>query len=510
MPTFAAIDIGSNSVRLKISRLQGGRLKQIHEDRGVTRLGQGVFGGGLLSPEAMTETVRVLRRFNRAIQECGTDSVKAVATAALRDARNSRAFVEWVRSTTGWTIEIVSGLEEARLIHLGIISAGRLGAHSVLLLDLGGGSCEVTLSRDGQLRETVSLPLGAVRLTGEFLKHDPPRKSELERLQKFVAREIARVQARIKAARVGAVIATSGTAAALVNVSSHLARPKRRRPATYATREMIRRIATQISRQPLEQRRKFPGIGPRRAEIICAGAVVYAELLERCHLAGFRYSALGLRDGILAQMAAEYDRSTRSGRAIESERRESIKRAVEHYRVDLHHALHVRDAALLLFSSLKSVHQLPAEYREWLTAAAMLYEVGDYVNRNGHHRHTYYIIANSEILGYTPQQRRIIGSIARYLGKSRPTPGDGPMSALSPEEQENVEKASVLLRLARALNMGRSQSVGKVAVSARSGRVSMKLTPRGKASVDLEVWAIEKDRSYFREVFGRELSVAAA
>jgi exopolyphosphatase/guanosine-5'-triphosphate,3'-diphosphate pyrophosphatase len=413
-----------------------------------------------------------------------------------------------VRSTTGWTIEIVSGLEEARLIHLGIVSAGRLGARRVLLVDLGGGSCEVTLSHEGHLRDTVSLPLGAVRLTGEFLRHDPPRKSELKRLSEFVAREMTRVQDRIKSARVGAVIATSGTAAALAGVAGHLA--GKRRPVSYAPREMIRRIAKQISRQSLEQRKKVPGIGPRRAEIICAGAVVFAELLERCHLAGFRYSALGLRDGILAQMAADYDRSTRSGRAIESERWESIKRAVEHYRVDLHHALHVRDAALLLFSTLKSVHQLPAEYREWLSAAAMLYEVGDYVNRNGHHRHTYYIIANSEILGYTPQQRRIIGSIARYLGKSRPTAGDGPMSGLSPEEQENVQKASVLLRIARALNMGRSQSVERVGVSARNGRVAMKLTPRGKASVDLEVWSIEKDRSYFREVFGRELSVAAA
>jgi exopolyphosphatase/guanosine-5'-triphosphate,3'-diphosphate pyrophosphatase len=377
-------------------------------------------------------------------------------------------------------------------------------------VDLGGGSCELTLSREGRLRDTVSLPLGAVRLTSEFLKHDPPRKSELKRLHEFVDREIMRVQARIKAARVGAVIATSGTAAALVGVASHLARPRKRRPATYVTRQMIRRIAKQITRLTLEERQKVPGIGPRRAEIICTGAVAYAELLERCHLPGFRYSPLGLRDGILAQMAADYDRSTRSGRAIESERWESIKRAVERYRVDLNHALHVRESALLLFSSLKSVHQLPAEYREWLSAAAMLYEVGDYVNRNGHHRHTYYIIANSEILGYTPQQRRIIGSIARYLGKSRPAPGDGPTGALSPEEQESVEKASVLLRIARALNMGRSQSVGKVAVSARSGRVAMKLTPRGKASVDLEVWSIEKDRSYFREVFGRELSVAAA
>jgi exopolyphosphatase / guanosine-5'-triphosphate,3'-diphosphate pyrophosphatase len=508
MPTFAAIDIGSNSVRLKISRLQAGRLKEIHEDREVTRLGEGVFSGGLLSPEAMTQTVRVLRRFSRAMQECGTDSVRVVATAALRDARNSRTFLEWVRSTTGWTIEIVSGLEEARLIHLGIVSAGRLGARSVLLVDLGGGSCEVTLSREGHLRDTVSLPLGAVRLTGEFLRHDPPRKSELKRLSEFVAREMTRIQDRIKSARVGAVIATSGTAAALAGVAGRVA--GKRRPTSYAPRETIRRIAKQLSRQSLEQRKKVPGIGPRRAEIICAGAVVFAELLERCHLPGYRYSALGLRDGILAQMAADYDRSTRSGRAIESERWESIKRAVEHYRVDLHHALHVRDAALLLFSALKSVHQLPVEYREWLSAAAMLYEVGDYVNRNGHHRHTYYIIANSEILGYTPQQRKIIGSIARYLGKSRPTPGDGPMSALSPEEQENVQKASVLLRFARALNMGRSQSVGKVGVSSRNGRVSMKLTPRGRASVDLEVWSIEKDQSYFREVFGRELSVAAA
>src|ERR1022692_2054937 len=509
MPTFAAIDIGSKSVRLKIARLQGGRLKGIHEDREVTRLGEGVFKSGLLAPEAMTETVRVLRRFHRAMQECGTDSVRVVATAAMRDARNSRTFLEWVRSTTGWTIEIVSGLEEARLIHLGIISASRLGAHSVLLVDLGGGSCELTLSRDGQLRDTVSLPLGAVRLTGEFLQHDPPRKSELKRLHEFVAREITRIQDRIKAARVGSVIATSGTAAALVGMASHLARPRNRRPATYATREMMRRIIKQITKLPLEQRQKVPGIGPRRAEIICAGAVAYAELLERCHLPGFRYSELGLRDGILAQMAADYDRSTRSGRAIESERWESIKRAVERYRVDLHHALHVRDAALLLFSSLKSVHQLPEEYREWLSAAAMLYEVGDYVNRNGHHRHTYYIISNSEILGYTPQQRRLIAAIARYLGKSRPALDEAPIKALDPADRPGVQKAIMLLRLARALNLGRSRAVQRVRVTHRAAQVHLTLLPRRRMGVDLELWAIEKDAPYFREVFGRELSTAA-
>lgn len=510
MPSFAAVDIGSNSVRLKISRLQGHRLKEVHEDREVTRLGEGVFGGGLLSPEAMSETVRVLRRFHRATQEWGTDSVRVVATAALRDARNSRAFLEWVRSATGWNVEIISGLEEARLIHLGIVSSGRVGADPILLIDLGGGSCELTVSRRGQIRDTVSLPLGAVRLTDEFLRHDPPRKGELERLRGFIIREMSRIQGRIRSARVRGVMATSGTAASLAIVARHLARAGKEKASSVVTREHMRRIVKQIARLPIEQRRKVPGIGPRRAEIICAGAVVYAELLDRCHLRGFRYSPLGLRDGILAQMAAEYDRSTRSGRQIESERWESIKRAVEHYRVDLHHAMEVRASALQLFSALKRVHQLPPDYREWLSAAAMLYEVGDYVNRNGRHRHTYYIISNSEILGYTPQQRRTIAGIARYLGKSRPSSGDGPMDALMPGEQQNVAKASLLLRLARALNLGRSQSVARVTISARRGAVSVKLIPRSRASVDLELWAIEKDRDYFREVFGRELSVAAA
>ena len=157
--------------------------------------------------------------------------------------------------------------------------------------------------------------------------------------------------------------------------------------------------------------------------------MVYQELLDRCHLKGFRYSPLGLRDGLLAQMAAEHDRSTRSGRQIESERWESITRAVAHYHVDMKHALDVRDSAMFLFSALRPVHGLPPEFREWLSAAAMLYEVGDYVNRNGHHRHTYYIISNSEILGYTPQQRRLIAAIARYLGKSRPTLDEPPMKA---------------------------------------------------------------------------------
>ncbi len=508
MPTFAAVDIGSNSVRLKIARLQNHRLKSIHEDREVTRLGEGVFRSGFLTPESMADTVKVLRRFHRATQQIVADFVRVVATSALRDARNSQAFLQWVRSATGWDVEIISGVEEARLIHLGLISSARMDRSTTLMIDLGGGSCELTLSQAGQIRDTVSLPLGAVRLTNEFLRHDPPRKSELKRLSGFITRELGRMTPGIPKTHVKNVIATSGTAAALAAAAAHLRKRSQTRQRPSVSRAEMNRIAKRLARLPISGRRAIEGIGPRRAEIVVAGAMVYRELLDRLRLRGFRFSPLGLRDGILAQMAAEYDRSTRSGKQIESERWESINHAVQHYHIDRKHALDVRESAVFLFSALHSVHQLPWEYREWLSAAAMLYEVGDYVSRTGRHRHTHYVISNSEILGYTPQQRRIIAAIARYLGKSRPDIEDGPMKMIEPEERGNVQKAILLLRLARSLNLGRTRAVEKVRVAIRAAKVRLTLIPRRRAGVDLEFWALEKDAPYFREVFGRELSIA--
>lgn len=509
MPTFAAIDIGSNSVRLKIARIVRHKLQAIHEDREVTRLGESVFSSGFLSPEAIATTVKVLRRFHRAVQRTGADSVRVVATSAMRDARNSRAFIEWVRSSTGWNVEIISGIEEARLIHLGIVSNLRISASPILMIDLGGGSCELTISDKHRMLSTVSLPLGAVRLTNDFLKHDPPRKTELQQLKGFVAREIERIRQRITKAKPKVVIATSGTAESLATVGHNLYKTTDGRENA-VSRAQMRRITKRISRLPIEGRRKLQGIGPRRAEIIVAGAMVYADLLERCQLRGFRFSPLGLRDGMLAQMAAELDKGAKSVKQIESERWESVLAALEHYHVDTKHAMRVRDSAIQLFTALKPVHRLPSEYLEWLSAAAMLNEVGDYVNRNGRHRHTYYIISHSEILGYTPQQRRIIAAIARYLGKSRPVPSDPAVKLLSPAVRSHVTKASLLLRLAMALNLGRGTTSGKTRIRMQEGKVNITLTSARKASLDLEFWALGKEKDYFREIFGRELSTELA
>jgi len=203
--------MGSNSGRLKIARIVHHGLKTIYEDRVVTRLGESVFRSGLLSPAAMDATIRVLRRFRRASQKYGADRVRVVATSALRDARHAAALV-------AWKVETISGLEEGRLIHLGVLTNSHVAASDSLLIDLGGGSCELTVSEHGHIRAMVSLPLGAVRLTQEFLLHDPPREAEIQRLRKGIAEEVAPVSKRIAAARVSSVIATSGTAAALAGV----------------------------------------------------------------------------------------------------------------------------------------------------------------------------------------------------------------------------------------------------------------------------------------------------
>lgn len=506
MPTFAAVDIGANSVRLEIARLQRRRLYVIHTDREVTRLGESVFRTGLLSSDTMAHTIQVLRRFHKASQSHGVNAVRVVATSSLREARNSRAFIDWVRSATGWKVDIISGLEEGRLIHLAVVANMRTAASArVLLFDLGGGSCELTTSIAGQIQHMVSLPLGAVRLTREFLRHDPPKKNELERLREFVAEEIARFQGRATAADVHMAIATSGTAAALAGVYTSRVESK---PTTVPRMAVVKLVA-ELAKRTAAGRATMPGIGTRRAEIIVAGAVVFAELLTRLKLPSFRYSSLGLRDGILTQMAADYDRHTSFQKQIESQRRDALVKLGKHYEVDLKFAERVRDLAVKLFAGLKKVHQLPPEYEEWLVAAAMLHELGAYVNRAGRRRHTYYIISHSEIFGYTVHQRQIIAAIARYVGKSRPSPDARPMRPLTAEEKQFVPKAVMLLRLARALQQSRRGVVTDVSVRVQAETVSLQLTAK-QSGADLELWALNKERPYFRAVFGRELFAAVS
>jgi exopolyphosphatase/guanosine-5'-triphosphate,3'-diphosphate pyrophosphatase len=540
MPTFAAIDIGSNSCRLKIAKVVAHRLRTLAEDREVTRLGASVFESGLVSPEAMAATLRALKRFQRVVQLHGVDQIRVVATAAVRDARNAAAFQAWVKAETGWTLEIISGLEEGRLIHLGVMAGGAMGPEpgvggKVLLVDLGGGSCEITLSEHKRIKETISVPLGAVRLTEEFLSAAPAPPEGLARMRQWIGRELRRAHKKIQPAGVSLAIATSGTAAALSDAcagggksangkavkgsgkpsgksvgkmvdrlnQAQMAGLGRAGAGMAPTRE-VRKLAAKLAKMTLPEREAVPGIGPRRAEIIVAGAEVFAELLSSFGLEGFRYSPLGLRDGILAQMLAEQDARATAHREFEQERWESVLATARRYGVDPRRAEPVRAHVLQLFRELKALHQLPAEYEIWLAAAAMLRETGKFINHQGHHRHTQYIISSSEIYGYTQLQRTMVSAIARYLGKSRPQPGDRALRNIPGEEHMRVHRAVVLLRLAEALNQDRASDVLRVGVKLYPKRVYLEVE-QGRTGGELELWSLRKEANYFREVFGREL-----
>ena len=519
MPTFAAVDVGSNSCRLKIAKVVAHRLKTLAEDREVTRLGASVFESGLVSPEAMALTLRALKRFQRAVQAHGVDQIRVVATSAMRDARNGAAFQAWVKAETGWNLEIISGLEEGRLIHLGVTDGEPGAGGRVLLLDLGGGSCEITLSEHKRIKETISLPLGAVRLTEQFLTADPAPADGLARMSRLIARELRRAERKIQLERAPLVIATSGTAAALADTWAATAKtvkagktgkaaPKRAAGSVVldgiVPTRAVRKLANRLAKMTLPQREAVPGIGPRRAEIIVAGTQVYAELFETFSLAGFRYSPLGLRDGILAQMLAEQDARATAHREFEHERWESVLGTARRYGVDPRQAEPVRAHAVQLFRALKPLHQLPPEYESWLAAAAVLRDTGKFVNHQGHHRHSQYIISSSEIYGYTQLQRTMISAIARYLGKSRPQPGDRALRNIPAAEHINVHRAVVLLRLAVALNQDRASDVLRVAVKVFPKRVYLEVRA-GRTGAELELWSLRREAGYFREVFGREL-----
>jgi exopolyphosphatase/guanosine-5'-triphosphate,3'-diphosphate pyrophosphatase len=519
MPTFAAIDIGSNSCRLKIASVVQHKLKTLHEDREVTRLGESVFQTGEISPESMANTIKALKRFHKAVQLHVVDKVRVVATSAMRDARNANAFTEWVKSATGWNVEVISGIEEGRLIHLGVVTYEPGAKGACMLIDLGGGSCEVTYSDGGRVKQMVSLPLGAVRLQQEFLQTDPPGKEDVARLRQFIDRELARGERKLGRPKVKLVVATSGTAAALAEASVAVAAklpvrktaPKkfvRIRPQEAET-VPVRRLADKLLKMTNAQREAVPGIGPRRSEIIVGGAQVYAALLERFELPGFRYSPLGLRDGMLAQMLGEVDLRTEVHKKIEDERWAGVLEVCQRYGIDQRKAEPVRAHVAQLFDALAKVHELPTEFRGWVQAAAMMQEVGKFMSHQGHHRHTQYIIANSEIPGFSPEQRGIVSAIARYLGKTRPDAMDRLMRTIPVEEHQHVIRAGVLLRLATALNQDRASAVVGLKTTVYPKRVVLDLVP-GRGGAALEAWAVKKEAAYFREVFRRELFVEIA
>ena len=507
MPRYAAVDIGSNSVRMMTAEVDGLSTRILAQERQVTRLGGGVFRDGQISGEALTFVASQLRRFAGIYSAFNVAGVRAVATSAVRDASNQAEFLGRTAEALGSDVEIISGPEEARLIHLGVQARWPRPKERTLTIDVGGGSAELILSDGAQLVDAVSKPCGAVRLNELFLKHDPPEPDEVSRMRAFIREKLGDFYRDHASTKFDRAIATSASAAAVICAVNKVPREQRERADRLAAPiAELRSFFAQIAASTVAQRRKIPGIGPRRAEIIIAGAAVFLEVLEAFGHPSLYYSAAGLQDGIIADLA---DRGTgRELSRLPAETRELMEEMAERYQVKRGHAAHVAFLAGQLFDFLQPLHKLPAEAGKLLEASGYLHDIGHFVSNTAHHKHSAYLVANSDLPGFNDREREAVAALCRFHRKSPPRPKHPYFDALHPETRRLVVALTPLLRLADSLDRSHAGKVARVRGGMQNGSIQLSL--ESQEDIDLEIWAATEAGKLVRETYGRTIQIQRA
>ena len=506
MPRYAAVDIGSNSVRLLVGDFTpGGPLRVLAAEREVTRLGEGVFRSGHIDEIAIDFLCAQLARMAQIIARHDVIGIRAVATAAVRDANNQREFLTRASSSLGAPVEVISGQEEARLIHLGVTLRWAQPKGRVLLVDLGGGSAEVTLSEDGRLQEAFSKPLGAVRLTEVFLQDgDPPAPDDLRRLERYIDEKLQPAVDRIGRGKFTRMIATSASAAAIVCAINRVPRARRdEADRLRATKTQIRKFYSEVTAKSLAQRRQLTGLGPRRAEIIIPGVALYWRVLEMFQHPSMYYLAAGVREGIIVDLAARG--VGRELSRLSGEQRVVVERLSRRYAVPIKHSRKVAALAHQIYASLHDYHGLAPACGKLLEAAAYLHDAGHYISDTSHHKHSEYVVRNADLAGFTDHERILIALLCRYHRKAMPQPRHGEYQALSPDERRILLMLIPLLRLADSLDRTNQQLVEHVNIQERGGVLIANIRSHGDS--DLDEWAAERLTGVFQQVYGKPLEV---
>lgn len=490
------------------AEVTGDETKILAEDRQVTRLGESVFREGRISDQALDFLCATLARMSVSYSRLGVMGVRAVATSAVRDASNQDEFLQRTGRALATNVEIISGAEEARLIHLGVEARWRRPKERTLIIDVGGGSAELIVSQNGQLIDSVSKPLGAVRLTEVFLKSDPPKAEEIHRMRAYIDEKLEPFQKEHGAERFGRTIATSATAAAIVSAANGIARTKREEADRQSARtSQVRDLFGTLAKSDIVTKRKIPGIGPRRAEIVTAGAAVFLRALELFDLKTIFYCAAGVRDGIIADLAARGVGSELS--QLSKEQRTVAEAMAKKYCVSLPHVKQVAFLCQRLFQILQPVHKLPPEAGRLLECAAILHDVGHFISNTGHHKHSAYLVENSDLPGFTDKERLTVAALCRFHRKSLPQTRHPEFQVLDAVAKRVVMNLMPLIRIADSLDRGKGQRVKDLAGSVKDGAAVVHVY--ADDDVDLEVWTTNEGAAeIFRDVYQVPLVVQRA
>ncbi len=502
---IAAIDVGSNSVRLLVAEYDpASGLAIIDELKDQPRLAAGLARTGCLNDAAMDRAVLALGRMREVCQRRGVRRIAAVATAAVREAENGPWFVRRVRQELDIPLRIIDAETEAALSYRSVAHHFPLAGERALVADIGGGSLELIGAVDGLVELTLSLPLGAVRLTELHLPGERIQR-ELTALRKHIRKHFKReISSREWAA--AAVIGSGGTFTTLGRISQ----ARRGVPAgdtvhgvSVETAE-VERLLDWLASRTTEQRKQVPGLNPERADIILAGLAVTAELLDWARSRSITVSAFGLREGLLLEMAGAEEPVVRDPLRL-------FREFVERCQCDRRHVEQVRRLSLQLFDQLGETLGCGPEEQLLLEAAGLLHDVGQLVSYRKHHKHSYSLITHAERLGLAPRERGLVALISRYHRQTGPRKKHPELAALPPGDQAIVRRLSGILRVADGLDRGHSAAVDTVTAKLGPEALVLKVKPaNAQADLGLECWGASRKADVLAKLLQRDIVIRPA
>jgi exopolyphosphatase / guanosine-5'-triphosphate,3'-diphosphate pyrophosphatase len=500
---IAAIDVGSNSVRLVVAEvLPSGGYRVLDEERENTRLSAALVNTGNLSPAAIETTIAALKRFQSIATGYGVQRMRAIATSAVRDAKNGPDFCRRAKLELALDIEVISSEEEARLAFLSVTRAFDVSGREVAVADIGGGSTEVILASSGLIDQMYTTQLGAVRVAELCGVTDVCDELKLERLRRFIDRTL-RKQIGKPPFVPSMFYGTGGTFTALAAMI--MAREGQSGQPMWGYRvtgAQIRHLLSDLAQLPLDKRGKVAGLNPARADIIVSGLAIIERIMVHLHVNVVQVHTRGVRDGLLLTMVQESHGGRRQIISPEA-RTAAVEQFAKSCGVDLIHARQVARIAGSLWDQLAGPLGLRPADRELIEAAALLANVGYLINFEGHHKHSYHLILNSELPAFEREQLRLLALAARYHRGSRPKKKHEEYKALSDEDKHRVSALAAILRLALALDRTHQQHVETVKVSVSERSVEIAVRAHGDADVDL--WAARGKVELFEKVFDREV-----
>jgi exopolyphosphatase/guanosine-5'-triphosphate,3'-diphosphate pyrophosphatase len=501
---LAAIDIGTNSVHMIVVRVRPDlSFEVVDREKEMVRLGAGGLDGRSLTEQAMSAALLALAKFRRIAESHRVDEILAAATSATREAQNGPEFLSRIVEETGIRPRVISGTEEARLIHRAAVYGVDVMRGHAVVIDIGGGSVEITFG--GAKRPSLgrSFKIGVIRLTERFVRSDPLAARDERKLVRFVNGEIEGLARQIVDAGFDRVIGTSGTILSLGTMAAHAESgraPSELRNLRIPARQ-IHRIRKQVVSLGLQQRLKLPGLEPKRGDIVVAGAVLLDTILRRLGASEITLCDLALREGLILDYVERNRQHIEQAGRYPDVRRRSVMELAERCNHSADHSRQIARLAVSLFDQTRGVHGLGDREREWLEYAAIMHDLGVHISYEKHHRHSYYLVKNGDLRGFDPQEIEVMALVTRYHRQATPKKSHEGYVDLPGALRRTVRTLASILRLAEGLDRSHSQPLSGVELVDRGDDALVQLRTGGDA--ELELWAATRHVIPFEQMLGK-------